>query len=37
MSLDEILEMLQKACDQQRLAEPVTRRQREAEIRTAAE
>jgi len=30
--LDETLEVLQRACDEQRLAEPVTRRHREAEI-----
>ena len=30
--LDETLEMLQRACDEQRLAEPVTRRHQEAEI-----
>jgi cytochrome P450 len=34
-SLDETLEVLQRACDEQRLAEPITRRHQEAEIRTA--
>ena len=33
--LDETLEVLQRACDEQRLAEPVTRRHQEAEIRPA--
>jgi cytochrome P450 len=33
--LDETLEVLQRACDEQRLAEPITRRHQEAEIRTA--
>ena len=36
-SLDETLEVLQQACDQQRLAEPVTRRHQEAEVGTATE
>jgi cytochrome P450 len=35
MPLDETLEVLQRACDEQRLAEPVTRRHQEAEIHTA--
>jgi len=35
MSLDETLEVLQQACDEQRLAEPVTRRHQLAEIPTA--
>ena len=35
MSLDETLEVLQRACDEQGLAEPVTRRHEEAEIPTA--
>jgi cytochrome P450 len=34
-SLDETLEVLQRACDEQRFAEPITRRHQEAEIRTA--
>jgi cytochrome P450 len=34
-SLDETLDVLQQACDEQRLAEPITRRHQEAEIRTA--
>jgi cytochrome P450 len=34
-NLDETLEMLQKACDEQRLAEPVTMRQEQAQISTA--
>jgi cytochrome P450 len=33
--LDETLEVLQRACDEQRLAEPVTRRHQEAEIPAA--
>jgi len=33
--LDETLEVLQRACDEQRLAEPVTRRHQEAEIPVA--
>jgi cytochrome P450 len=37
MSLDETLEVLQQACDQQRLAEPVTQRHQQADIRTASE
>ncbi len=37
MPLDETLEVLQVACDEQRLAEPVTRRHQEAEIHTATE
>ena len=35
MPLDQTLEVLQQACDEQRLAEPVTRRHQEAEIHTA--
>jgi hypothetical protein len=35
--LDQTLDMLQQACDQQRLAEPVTRRHQEADIRTPAD
>ena len=34
-NLDQTLEMLQKACDVQRLAEPVTMRQEQAQISTA--
>jgi hypothetical protein len=30
--LDETLEVLQRACDEQRLAEPVTRRHQDAKI-----
>jgi cytochrome P450 len=37
MPLDETLEVLQRACDEQRLAEPVTKRHQEAEIHTATE
>jgi cytochrome P450 len=37
MGLDETLEVLQQACDEQRLAEPVTRRHQKAEIRTATQ
>ena len=36
-SLDETLEVLQRACDEQRLAEPVTRRHQDAEIGRPAE
>jgi cytochrome P450 len=36
-SLDETLEVLQRACDEQRLAEPVTRRHQDAEIDRPAE
>lgn len=35
MSLDETLDVLQQACDEQGLAEPVTKRHQEAEIRAA--
>jgi hypothetical protein len=34
--LDETLDVLQRACDEQRLAEPVTRRHQEAEIAAPA-
>jgi cytochrome P450 len=36
-SLDQTLEVLQRACDEQRLAEPVTRRRQDAEIGGPAE
>ena len=35
--LDQTLHALQRACDEQRLAEPVTRRHEEAEIHTATQ
>jgi cytochrome P450 len=37
MPLDETLEVLQRACDEQRLAEPVTKRHQEAEIPSVTE
>jgi len=37
MPLDQTLEVLQRACDEQRLAEPVTQRHQEAEIPTATQ
>jgi cytochrome P450 len=37
MPLDETLDVLQRACDEQRLAEPVTRRHQDAEIGPPAE